>query len=414
MVTLQHDISVNFASFNPDGTRVLTNNLLETKIWDAVTGQALVYLELGVVWSGSFSPDGTRVLTAGGQIAKIWDAVTGKVLSYLHNANNVNLASFSPDGTLLATSGEDRVTKILHAVSGRTLATIRHENEVTSMSFIPDGTCLVTASADKMAKIWDTATGQALGTFQHNDRIRPDCFSPDGTRMVTAIADKAAKIWDINIDKKMTVSGDVRDTKIYKILSKFLTGVALTSDGKMQSTFPQIQRLNYPITSLLTKTSPVEKLAYWVLENGPSATLSPISTATNRDRFEALLANGDDASLRQAHDLFPANALPLFVIADALGQSNTSTMTPEVSEMIKANDKKRADWLREYAMKHLPEDDQVWLRAAQLLRARGVTGYADRAAEKAIALNPKNAELLAPPAPQRNTSPAPGPIPPAK
>ena len=70
-----------YASFSPDGTRIVTTIGGHTaKVWDAATGAEVLTLKglRGFVGSASFSPDGTRIVTASwDQTAKVWDAADG-------------------------------------------------------------------------------------------------------------------------------------------------------------------------------------------------------------------------------------------------------------------------------------------------------------------------------------------------
>lgn len=89
------------------------------KVWDAVTGQALLTLSghSDTVYSVAFSPDGTRLATVSGdRTAKMWDATTGKVLLTLSgHTDMVTGVAFSADGALLATNSLDGIARV-HAL----------------------------------------------------------------------------------------------------------------------------------------------------------------------------------------------------------------------------------------------------------------------------------------------------------
>ncbi len=158
-----HTCPVTSASFNPDGTTLLTTSEDRTKIWEVRTGNCLHILQghTDYVNSASFSPDGTTIVTASyDRTAKIWDVRTGNCLHTLEGHNsNVMSASFSPDGTTLLTTSDDRTAKIWEVQTGNYLHTLQgHTNYVNSASFSPDSTTLVTTSDDETAKIWDVTT----------------------------------------------------------------------------------------------------------------------------------------------------------------------------------------------------------------------------------------------------------------
>jgi WD40 repeat protein len=72
------------ASFNPDGTRIVTLSSAQTAtVWDAWTGTAVLDLKgyTGLGTSASFAPDGSRiVIISGGGTAQVWDARSGREL----------------------------------------------------------------------------------------------------------------------------------------------------------------------------------------------------------------------------------------------------------------------------------------------------------------------------------------------
>jgi WD40 repeat protein/tRNA A-37 threonylcarbamoyl transferase component Bud32 len=80
-----HEKSVEFASFSPDGSRVVTASEDRTaRIWDARTGAVLAVLkghQEGLLFA-YFSPDGRMVLTrASDNTMRLWDALTGQELA---------------------------------------------------------------------------------------------------------------------------------------------------------------------------------------------------------------------------------------------------------------------------------------------------------------------------------------------
>jgi WD40 repeat protein len=111
-----HEKAVSFASFSPDGRRVVTASEDRTaRIWDAKTGAVLAVLkghEEGLRFA-SFSPDGKMVLTfANDNTVRLWNAFTGKEMATLSASKRwVRSAGFSTDGqrVLVGFWGEARV-----------------------------------------------------------------------------------------------------------------------------------------------------------------------------------------------------------------------------------------------------------------------------------------------------------------
>ncbi len=153
----------------------------------------------GVV-SASWSPDGTKIATMGG-FGKviIWDVQTGWRLQLLKQYNNQHAtqAHWSPDGTKIAYIGYTAAT-IWDANNGELLNVMKHKEYVRAMCWSPDGTKIATTSTDSTAKIWDANSGTILhilkGSTHHVKQI---AWSPDGTK-ITYIGSATATIWDAN------------------------------------------------------------------------------------------------------------------------------------------------------------------------------------------------------------------------
>ncbi|HAA73481.1 MAG TPA: protein kinase, partial [Planctomycetaceae bacterium] len=72
-----------------------------------------------------------------------------------------------------------------------------HGPFVNSVVFSPDGTRLASGGNDTNVRVWDAATGQQLLTFKgHAKSVYSVSFSPDGTRLASASWDQTVKVWD--------------------------------------------------------------------------------------------------------------------------------------------------------------------------------------------------------------------------
>jgi tetratricopeptide (TPR) repeat protein len=77
---------------------------------------------------------------------------------------------------------------------------------VSSASFSPDGTRIASVSADATAKVWDVLTGTLqLDVNLHSDSVDVVSFSPDGTRIVTddRYLDQTPKVWDARTGREL-------------------------------------------------------------------------------------------------------------------------------------------------------------------------------------------------------------------
>jgi hypothetical protein len=104
----------------------------------------------------AWAPDGTRLASAGndGQV-RIWNPDTGTHKTLTGHTDWVNALAWSPDGTHLASAGNDRLVRIWNPNTGTHTTLTRHPSWVNALAWAPDGTQLASASADSQVRIWN-------------------------------------------------------------------------------------------------------------------------------------------------------------------------------------------------------------------------------------------------------------------
>jgi hypothetical protein len=148
----------------------------------------------------AISPDGTWLATVGEDgRARTWDADgTPRAVLTGHDGDVYGVA-ISPDGTWLATAGGDGTARTWDADGTPRAVLTGHQDRpqhwVNAVAISPDGTWLATAGSDGTARTWDAdGTPRAVLTG-HHDEVRAVAISSDGTWLATASSDGTARIW---------------------------------------------------------------------------------------------------------------------------------------------------------------------------------------------------------------------------
>ncbi len=142
---------------------------------------------------------------------------------------NGHTASFSSDGKLIVSVGDNYIIKLFQPNGKLILNLPGHKQSVSEVTFSPDNKLIASTSYDKTIRIWRTDGSLQQILKGHQDLVWSASFSHDSKFIASASSDKTIKIWSLNGVLLQTLKGHTRS----------VTSVRFSPDGKMLASTSQ-------------------------------------------------------------------------------------------------------------------------------------------------------------------------------
>lgn len=180
--------------------------------------------------SVAFSPDGTTIATTGDDgLIHTWDAATGAAVEVYDEKTLAAAGIKSGSGIppeLWNLTTEWKLVRTIGTPAADSVLTDR----VTALDFSPDGKSLAVGSGEPsrsgQIKLFDLTTGEEKLTIKepHSDTVNCLAFSPDGKQLASCAADRFVKLWNL---------ADGKLVRSFEGHTHHVLGVAWRPDGRV-------------------------------------------------------------------------------------------------------------------------------------------------------------------------------------
>jgi WD40 repeat protein len=155
---------------------------------------------VGPVLACAFSPDGSTIASGGqDRTLRLWDPRTGEEFVVLEgHRDGVQACAFSPDGSWIVSGGDDGTVRVWEASTGEELGRLEgHVGGVRACAFSPEGSQIVSAGSDGAVRLWEAGTGEEVWRLDgHGGDVLACAFLPDGSRIVSVGFDRTVRLWE--------------------------------------------------------------------------------------------------------------------------------------------------------------------------------------------------------------------------
>ncbi|MEM7534912.1 MAG: effector-associated domain EAD1-containing protein [Chloroflexota bacterium] len=179
-VLLGHEASIQAVAWSNDGRYIASGDVDgRVNIWSAETGEQLHRFDVNsTTRSLNWHPDSQQLAIGSGDDVSIWSLDEQYVIQRFDgHTGSVRSVQWSPDGTRLASTGDDEAALIWDVAGGGASVVLEgHSKQIWDIAWHPDGTQIASLGWLNTIRIWDTETGE------QQTLLRPQ--QPTGTALV--------------------------------------------------------------------------------------------------------------------------------------------------------------------------------------------------------------------------------------
>lgn len=246
-----HRGSVTSVAFSPD-RKILVSGGVDggLRLWDLAgtepRDRAVPHAHASDVNGVVFAADNRTLASGSGPldgIIRVWDCSgeQPKALHSLQTANaTIDTLAFSPDRTLLAAGGSDRVVRVID-VSGPApvsrMVLKGHGDYVKQVAFAADGQTLVSASQDGTVRLWN------LTRFWSKEQaviqgpwgaVLALSLSPDNRTAAFGCLDQTVRLWDLSaLTERFVLRGHLGIVRLVQFNPDGNTVVSVCDAGRI-------------------------------------------------------------------------------------------------------------------------------------------------------------------------------------
>ncbi len=189
-------------AFSPNGALfAIRLGTGETQVWSTETNKRLRSLTQKAGFGPlAFSPDGTRLATAGDDGIVVWRLADGSVAARIFGPmDSANKVAFHPGGAYIAvTYGERNWVAVWHLTSGREAFRAEHDTWVDGVAFSDDGRYLATVKAGDL-RVWEWTENVEVARISQRNLGTAVRFFAQGARLVTEGNTTMPRMWSLRI-----------------------------------------------------------------------------------------------------------------------------------------------------------------------------------------------------------------------